>query len=640
MGHKDFPVRIDADGKPYLPPTSVKGMLRVAYEAVTNSRLAVFAGHKDRLADRMPARDGLTLVPARIVVVAGVETIDLLPGNSEITGTGKPVDGDPMYAAWLPRYDRQTGQVTSFAVRYHNGGLPQHRDEVEVWLELWERTGQHPFDYWSVRKCVPAGQPLGARPQPGRPRGSHHPVQGVAMISVRGFVCVTERNIDRKHDERVFFTTRTGSLHHPLTSELRQQWCELIANYQTIHEAERAAGMTCPPALNNSVWSRQVVGGSGERNLTAGTLCYAAFHEGTVTALYPVIISRRLFETAPLELLPNELHPATAMSQLSPADRVFGWVNQSGKGAYRGNVRVGPVTCESDDPIEHFPDPGLPLAILGQPKEQQARFYVARTNSGEAQEHGQTKDDAGYTQGKGLRGRKVYPHHRGLPAGHWQGSMADRTRQPAGRHFQEHRRPQLNGQEQRDNQNRSIHGWVKPGTTFTFDLHVTNLSRVELGALLWLLSLPGDHFHRLGGGKPLGFGSVRLDIAGATLHDGEGWREFYSALDACSPPSVDRQQATNEFKAAVAATYGNGAAFECVSFIAAFLRMAKGFEDGLPTHYPRARQEGQADPIPPHPEGQAYEWFVANDRTGAQGGPHVSLSDLAGDPGLPMLDAP
>jgi CRISPR-associated protein (TIGR03986 family) len=625
-GHKDFPVRVDADGNPLVPPTSVKGMLRSAYEAVTNSRLAVFAGHEDRLADRMPARDGLSLVPARIVAINGTEVIELLPGDSGISGCGRPTDNDPMYAAWLPRYDRQTGQVAHFAVRYQDNSLPQHRDAVEVWLELWERTGQ---------------------PPPGQRRGTHQPVHGRAMISVRGSVCVTNRNIDRKHDERVFFTTRDTPVHRPLTDGLRQQWGELIRNYQTIHQAECDAGMTGPPALNNSIWSRQIVGGEDERNLTAGTLCHAAFYEGTVIALYPVMISRRLFESSPLSLLPSELQPATAMGELSPADRVFGWVSQRGQGAYRGNVRIGPVTCESPDAIERFGEPGLPLAILGQPKEQQARFYVSASSRGEAQTDGLSKEEAGYRPGKGLRGRKVYPHHRSLPEGHWTDPMTDRTQQANGGHFQEYRRSVLSGQD-RDNQNRSIHGWVKPETTFAFDLHVTNLSRVELGALLWLLMLDEvenqgkppekrqQHFHRIGGGKPLGFGSVRLEIdkPNTHLHDGNGWKQFYSTLDPCSPPEVDREAAITSYKEAVIAAYGPNPTFDEVSFLKAFLQMAKGFEDNLPIHYPRTRQ-GQTDPVPPNPAGESFQWFVANDHPG----PQVSLPDLAADSGLPMLNA-
>lgn len=632
--HKTFPVRLDADDKPLVAPTGIKGMLRSAYEAVTNSRMAVFAGHEDRLADRMPARDGLTLVPARVVNVGGVDMIELLPGNSGISGSGNPTQGDPMYAAWLPRYDRNTGAVAPYAIRYPGpgGGLPQHGDPVEVWLELWERTGNHPFDYWSVRKCVRPGQPLGAQPNPGQQRGAHRPVHGMAMIAVQGHVCVTNRNIDRKHDERVFFTTRPAPVQHPLTADLRDQWRELIANYQAIHEAEIDSGMTSPPALNNSVWSRQVNGGAGERTLTPGTLCYAAFHEGTVTALYPVMISRRLHEASPSALLPDSLRPATDIKELSPADRVFGWVSQSGQGAYRGNVRVGPVTCSPDDAVERFPGGGLPLAILGQPKEQQARFYVAASQQGEAQADGLPKEKAGYHQDKGLRGRKVYPHHAGLPEGHWRDPMTDRSQQADNGHYQEYRRPRLGGQEQRDNQNRSIQGWVKEGASFSFYLHVTNLSRVELGVLLWLLKLPPDHFHRLGGGKPLGFGSVRLEIVSAktALHDGNGWKQFYGTLDTVTPPEIDPTAAIKEFAAAVVAAYGSGTAFERVPFIAAFLKMATGFADGLPTHYPRAQH-------PPHPEGRAYDWFVENDRTGAQGGPRVCLRDLATDSGLPML---
>lgn len=620
--HKSFPVRIDAEGKPYIPPTSIKGMLRAAFEAVTNSRLAVFAGHEDRLADRMPANEGLRLVPARVVN----GQIELLPGTSAIEPTGRP-DG-PMYAAWLPRYDVRTGQEGGRnCVYYPDNSLPQHGDEVTCWLvAVQHRSGR--FAFWGVNRIFRRGQTAGVRPD--------------HAIEVDGYVCITNRNIDRKHDERVFFTTRNEPLLHPLSAELRQQWCELITNYQSIHDEERRTGMAGPPALNNSVWSRQVVGGPDERQLSTGTLCYAAFRDGQVTALYPVMISRRLFDSSPLSLLPESLHPAITLSQLSPADRVFGWVNQRGKGAYKGNVRIGPVTCGTNDAIENFGTPGLPLAILGQPKPQQARFYVAASPNGEAQTNGQTKEQAGYSEGKGLRGRKVYPHHKGQPNGHWNNGAQDRTQQADDGHFQEYRRPQLDGQDQRDNQNRSIQGWVKPGTEFTFDIHVTNLSEVELGALLWLLSLPDNHFHRFGGGKPLGFGSVRLEIDSANthLHDGNGWKQTYSTLEDVFPNEADQNALVQAFQDTVRTSYGSPASFEDVSFIAAWLKMATGHTDTLPTHYPRARQQGQGDPVPPNPEGLAYEWFVANDRTGQNGGPQVSLPELLTDDGLPMLDAP
>jgi hypothetical protein len=191
-----------------------------------------------------------------------------------------------MYAAWLPRYDPHTGQED--ALLYPDHSLPQHGDPVTCWLvEVTHHSGR--FRFWGVRAIFQRGQVAG------RPDNN--------CRQADGYVCITNRNIDRKHDERVFFTTRNEPVLHPLTEDLRRQWRELITNYQVIHEEERRSGMIGPPALSNSVWSRQVVAGPGERQLAAGTLCYAAFRDGLVTALYPVMISRRLFESSPLTSL-------------------------------------------------------------------------------------------------------------------------------------------------------------------------------------------------------------------------------------------------------------------------------------------------------------------------------------------------
>jgi len=51
---------------------------------------------------------------------------------------------------------------------------------------------------------------------------------------------------------------------------------------------------------------------------------------------------------------------------------------------------------------------------------------------------------------------------------------------------------------------------VKAGTTFTGKIRFENLSRVELGALLFAIDLPEGCYHKLGMGKPLGLGSVGI----------------------------------------------------------------------------------------------------------------------------------
>ncbi|MFW0884300.1 TIGR03986 family CRISPR-associated RAMP protein [Candidatus Acidulodesulfobacterium sp. H_13] len=51
---------------------------------------------------------------------------------------------------------------------------------------------------------------------------------------------------------------------------------------------------------------------------------------------------------------------------------------------------------------------------------------------------------------------------------------------------------------------------VKAGTTFTGKIRFENLSRVELGAFLFVIDLPEGCYHKLGMGKPLGLGSVKI----------------------------------------------------------------------------------------------------------------------------------
>ncbi|MCS7021143.1 MAG: TIGR03986 family CRISPR-associated RAMP protein [Gemmataceae bacterium] len=639
--HKSFPVRVDAQGNPYVPPTAIKGMLRSAYEAVTNSRLAVFpgseadgerhaTGHGMRLAFRRPAR--VEVVPAR------VEQCD----NQHIQL--RILSQLWMRApARLPRYlqrpaaqqQKRKGEAQA-ALRYADGSLPQHGDHVQVQVDNRGKVTQ--IERWTNKTT---GQ--------------------------EGWVLITEPNIGNKKYERVFVVSNNDRILNFRGAEavrIRQMWRELILNYQQTHEKdleERQKRNQSPQdylgdkpgqtAWSRHVWDKQYV------ELRPGTLCYVRLvNNSTIQGIYPVTISRDLYAVSPLQLLDPSLRPATALEQLSPADRVFGWVNQQGAGAYKGNVRIGPVTCltPAAQAIEWFNshnrnldgeearrEPGLPLAILGQPKPQQARFYVARSLQGEPQDSHLTKEQAGYAPGKGLRGRKVYPHHAGLPDDHWDNPLQDRTQQPVSGHFQEYRRPRLNGQEQRDNQNRSIQGWIRPRTEFCFDVHVTNLSKVELGALLWLLTLPEHHYHRLGSGKPLGFGSIRLQIdpAFTQLWSGTGWQQFYASLDDTELPSADQQQLIQAFQQAVCQAYGTAQTpFKEVPFIKAFLRMATGHTDGLPTHYPRVRiADG---PVPPHPEGKAYEWFVENERAHKQGVHHgYTLPALADDTGLPLLRA-
>lgn len=729
--HKSFPVRakvLKTNGNtihsPDINPTAIKGMIRSAYEAITNSRFSVFTDHDDRLAYRPQA--STQVVPARINVEE--RKVLLYEGTSDVGANGMPEEGErnpaAVYAAWLRRYSNRVEHGHRAPQLGGLGNSSEHGQKVWAYVTRWEykrelRNGSPiRFDFWNVVDLKPRredeSKPANKSDKQDRTEWRNaKPATNPEADWVPGFICHTNRNIQNKHDERVFFTSKPRPVEVSISAtdweQLKRKWTELITNYRTIHQ-EASGKLESPPKKEGTNrplfdWSRHIEKGNltEENQLTNNTLCYAQVERRgssfIVVELYPVMISRRLHSHAPASILPAELHSAQTIGELSPADRVFGWVRQpksefrkiqsskddSKLGAYRGQLRIGPLRClgvknqdgsYNQETIEEFGDEGspskwLPLQILGQPKPQQGRFYVAKDPDGGAQESKLTNELAGYDQHKGLRGRKIYPHHATLPADYWidtqkwfaeGGEDLSQEPLPSGGKvfFREYLRPKPKKGRRRDSQNRSIQGWIKPETEFEFDIYFTNLSKVELGALIWLLEMnkgkdgqERQHFVRFGGGKPLGFGSASLELDSSEIISGHEHKALYASLEpeilkSNAQGSVTSLDCKSDFETAV----------ELVGYqriIAAFERGCRGFADtNLPIHYPRARhfvriQSHQRNPnnpteafdphapIPPHADGLAYEWFVENnkekDRTVRHG---YTLGDLSTDSGLPV----
>ncbi|MBF2028881.1 MAG: TIGR03986 family CRISPR-associated RAMP protein [Oscillatoriales cyanobacterium C42_A2020_001] len=91
---------------------------------------------------------------------------------------------------------------------------------------------------------------------------------------------------------------------------------------------------------------------------------------------------------------------------------------------------------------------------------------------------------------------------------------------------------------------------IKSASSFQFTIHFENLSKVELGALLWVLDLAQDEQYRLslGMGKPLGMGAVKITHKlylnqrkqryEKLFADGQ-WFTGYSAEPDLSKPYID-----------------------------------------------------------------------------------------------------
>ena len=658
-----------------IPESSLRGMLRSAYEVVTNSRYACFS-NDDRLAYRMRPQEALNLIPAVIENGAGGQLVARLYTGTSIPTNRGPGNGaggrGPMYAAMLTRYHSNAGS-NSKCVAYNDrsGRMETYEPQTghEVSAEIISSRHDRPFyRLWKAVQVWPAGS---SAPQT---RGR----------VVTGRVLITNQNMGNKHDERIFFNPEPNTF--PITNAIKDAWQMRIKSYRDAHSeneiferknhekhrvdpwekiGDDPGDTAWSPHLYHDGKNRDRWGGTPHdaANLSPNDMVYARceFNGNTITGIadiYPVMISRELYANSPKELLDPSLQSAKQRSELSPADRLFGWVPQLNsqerhqepqteeqtreRQPYKGRIRVVCEDRSRPEIVQRFDDETLPLTILGQPKPAQGRFYVAN-HQGEPQ-HEINKVDAGYdaSQGKRLRGRKQYWHHKGLEAEltedkqtecYWQPSTEDRTQVKRKGRYQEYRRPNdKDGKPQIDPQNRSIKGWIKPGTEFRVSLYVQNLQSEEVGALLWLLSLPEKHYFKLGYGKPLGFGSVRLEVDNEILPLGTGkdWEEYYATLDADPPATLDpaqRDQCIQAFQKSMIAAYDADKNFDHLPFIWDFLQILEGpvADDlpDLPIHYPREARN-------PTPEGENFRWFTANER-----GWKDALPDVTDTEGLP-----
>jgi CRISPR-associated protein (TIGR03986 family) len=205
----------------------------------------------------------------------------------------------------------------------------------------------------------------------------------------------------------------------------------------------------------------------------------------------PLWFGRSRLMRLPEELSPADLRPKghSDQSLLSLPDALFGRVAAShdAKGgpppSVRGRLRfLDAVSPEQIDPAEI----AKVTALLASPKSSYAPHYLRATDG---------SGKPGYMEGdrasSGVRGHKLY-WHRPHPDG------------PAA--LLNH----LRGGESTNDRMDSTLEPVPAGTTWKGALHFENLAPAELGALWAALDLPAGHAHRIGGGQPLGLGSIRI----------------------------------------------------------------------------------------------------------------------------------
>lgn len=568
--HPTYPVRVGPDGRPLIHGASFKGALRSAYETVTASRFGVFRGRGQPLAYRRPAskQDRPKVTPARVEAdgVGGLQfrlctavPVPLYDPPEPVPLHDPPdaarprrkavIDGDPD-AGW----GKLHGKQVVADIRTTASG----RDVVDrVYLDT---------------------------PAPG-------PDQK------QGWLSITGRSIGQKSSERLLVPARERPIR--VAAEHHAFWEAVLVSYYDAAQYNDPAAVDTRVEIERSRHVDIDAPRPDHARLQEGDLVYLDLDAGRskVTGVHPVMIGRLPFATAPHDRLDSSLTPAPTLADLSPADRLFGWAapestgRRSPSSGYRGRLRVGSITCRTEEwRTDHGPD-GVALAPSGTPKPTQFRFYSAADPAGEPVSTKTPKSDA-YRGGGGLRGRKTYWHPNNVDDAYWTPGPAGQEAGGRFREWQAH-------PEAKASQTATHLGWVKTDTEFTAEIFLDAVTGDELAPLLWLARQDGCAL-RLGAGKPHGFGAVRVEIdwEGTELRTAESLRGCW--LDLRRPDPTPQPQVE-----ALADTFENLATTDrhLAPIVAAWRKVAAGLD--IPIHYPRTSRQ---------PEAQTYRWFVANER--------------------------
>ena len=226
-----------------------------------------------------------------------------------------------------------------------------------------------------------------------------------------------------------------------------------------------------------------------------------------------------------LEKWSREFSPCNNRNRLCPACRMFGMVAE---GENKGGV-AGNISFSMAEPLDSSWDlrSNQLLKILSLPKPTFHPFYLL--------------DGDYFNLQSKLRGRKFYWHQ---PFDELNGLKRYTTT-----------REELKGKNQNLGLTSSVELLLLPAE-FIFTVDFDNLDEYELGLLLWSLELEDGMAHKLGMGKPLGLGSVGINIQKLEIIDREKrYKEIFSS--GISDKTSEKHTYIDAFKKGLEKENGN-----------------------------------------------------------------------------------
>ena len=614
------------DDETFISPTMFKGMLSNAFEALTNSRYRIFDEHNAPLTYRIDPATSVSLMPVRINHSdSGEVFIDLLDGSHSHRNSVSDANREIPVALAASLYDGTTSGIT---LREHHPQASRHSRPLpgstgsprDRFIAASSPKSEDPFPeiffdaalvsnglyaYWIVTGLYKSQQ----QKEPDYTFDIDFNKLKLKLIdekwALKGYLYTTTNPLDRKaskstfrdkKSERIFFSFRETpqriKLSQDKAKELFSRYENTVQSYRSMYKKreEQASRKGQEKPIPNRFITDQSWSIADD-----GSLAYAILSDdqSEIIDLVPIPIGRASYADAPAALAnTNMLTPPASDTDASTADRLFGFTTTLPSGednsnrhqphySLKGRLSFSDIDTSS---CRRYKGTPIDLEPLLEPKPSSARRFLT-TYIGENIQPSNIERAEGTTKlpirrqdyfldGKQSLGRATYPTHRA----------------PLDLPYEERRIRPLSP----DSEAFSIvESYILPGSQMTMTIHFEMLTPLELSILLWLLKpeslVPHSErgkdlvgYLRLGMGKPLGYGTLKVEATELRLQTGQQLATHYTQLDGClgteTISSIDHYQVPDRF--------------EEFRWVKAFQRTSFGYTDGIPVRY-MTRKENQ-----------------------------------------------
>ena len=580
----------EVNGKPFIAPTMIKGLLSTAYERITSSRFRIFdtPTHAKPLTYRTDPSQSLTLTPVRYIA----ETADHQQLSFEILDGGNRGDAKPAY---IPIKNNKKALARRFTLRDNAANkLAEHFTHGEkVRFSAYKIKRR-----WIVSSISKIDENYTI--QIGSFQKDQKDKKEQVPETFTGYLYITtakedlkenKTNFEKKWAERIFIESRSNITHYKpklvtCSPTIVKQYYAILRSYQEIQKStdERNRTNNQLPTTHN-IFARM----SPEKcTLTEGTLAYAVIDQGNrISELIPITVGRHAYSHSPLDIAERDnVRPAKKLDEASAADRLFGFVssNDDNGSALRGRIKVAPVSF-SENPIARASQEEkyklLPPLLSPKPSSGR-RFLISRKDfpdpTNDSKRTGTRSDQSEnyyfrsmlFDPSNSSLGEAAYPTHR---------SCREQSLETIINGYI------TSGGDLKLNESIQLHvrSWIKEGSILSCRVYFEDISQEELAFLLWPLipenlspeGCSGIGYHKLGIGKPLGFGLIEVEIANKFFY-------FQEPADISGGYSNLTNVLGSQFKCTKAAQLikdGNIEDLSHLPSIRAFQRIAYGFGD-------------------------------------------------------------